>query len=281
MCLLIICTVRIEGMKMFLFRCVGTGKHLPILPGEQGISHPEQSWMRMWTGIVPVEWRTHVNKVTPEPRGLVLRDANPWRHSQGWSNVPSLIGGTICNWHRRDIADDRILSGVCSSMRFLIPCIWHRKLSSLDVVCVTPDIEHSFLDRLDTSEVWIKLQLYIRRKYDVNTPKSPADDKQLEIYWLPGACQKGKVRYVVVTQYEREQLDFSSSQEVSAVRHLRLSRSEFHEGQVPLKARGSCSWCWYSWRHIQRVWNILTASTEKKSATSPADEPGRMEHSQI
>jgi hypothetical protein len=26
----------------------------------------------------------------------------------------------------------------------------------------------------------------------------------------------------------------------------RLSRSEFHEGQVPLKARGSCSWCWYS-----------------------------------
>jgi len=28
--------------------------------------------------------------------------------------------------------------------------------------------------------------------------------------------------------------------------HGRLSRSEFHEGQVPLKASGSCSWCWYS-----------------------------------
>ena len=41
----------------------------------------------------------------------------------------------------------------------------------------------------------------------------------------------------------------------------RLSRSEFHEGQVPLKARGSCSWCWYSWRHIQRVWNILICSS--------------------
>ena len=26
----------------------------------------------------------------------------------------------------------------------------------------------------------------------------------------------------------------------------RLSRSEFHEGQVPLNASGSCSWCWYS-----------------------------------
>ena len=38
-----------------------------------------------------------------------------------------------------------------------------------------------------------------------------------------------------------------------------MSRSEFHEGQVPLKARGSCSWCWYSSRHIQRVWNILSA----------------------
>ena len=32
----------------------------------------------------------------------------------------------------------------------------------------------------------------------------------------------------------------------SAVYQGRLSRSEFHEGQVPLKARGSCSWCWYS-----------------------------------
>jgi len=28
--------------------------------------------------------------------------------------------------------------------------------------------------------------------------------------------------------------------------HGLLSRSEFHEGQVPLNARGSCSWCWYS-----------------------------------
>jgi hypothetical protein len=44
----------------------------------------------------------------------------------------------------------------------------------------------------------------------------------------------------------------------------RLSRSEFHEGQVPLKARGSCSWCWYSWRHIQRVWNILICSSGGK-----------------
>ena len=41
--------------------------------------------------------------------------------------------------------------------------------------------------------------------------------------------------------------------------HGRLSRSEFHEGQVPLKASGSCSWCWYSSRHIQRVENILSA----------------------
>ena len=39
--------------------------------------------------------------------------------------------------------------------------------------------------------------------------------------------------------------------------HGRLSRSEFHEGQVPLKASGSCSWCWYSSRHIQRVVNIF------------------------
>jgi hypothetical protein len=36
--------------------------------------------------------------------------------------------------------------------------------------------------------------------------------------------------------------------------HGRSSRSEFQEGQVPLKASGSCSWCWYSWRHIQRVY---------------------------
>jgi hypothetical protein len=28
--------------------------------------------------------------------------------------------------------------------------------------------------------------------------------------------------------------------------HGRLSRSEFHDGQVPLNASGSCSWCWYS-----------------------------------
>jgi len=27
-----------------------------------------------------------------------------------------------------------------------------------------------------------------------------------------------------------------------AVYHGRLSRSEFHDGQVPLKASGSCSW---------------------------------------
>ena len=39
--------------------------------------------------------------------------------------------------------------------------------------------------------------------------------------------------------------------------HGRLSRSEFQEGQVPLKASGSCSWCWYSWRHIQRVVNMI------------------------
>ena len=42
-----------------------------------------------------------------------------------------------------------------------------------------------------------------------------------------------------------------------AVYQGRLSRSEFHEGQVPLKASGSCSWCWYSSRHIQRVVNIV------------------------
>ena len=38
--------------------------------------------------------------------------------------------------------------------------------------------------------------------------------------------------------------------------HGRLSRSEFHDGQVPLKASGSCSWCWYSWRHNHKDWNI-------------------------
>ena len=43
----------------------------------------------------------------------------------------------------------------------------------------------------------------------------------------------------------------------SAIYHGRLSRSEFHDGQVPLKASGSCSWCWYSSRHIQRVVNIF------------------------
>ena len=50
-----------------------------------------------------------------------------------------------------------------------------------------------------------------------------------------------------------------SPQKQLAAYHGRLSRSEFHEGQVPLKASGSCSWCWYSSRHIQRVENILSA----------------------
>ena len=39
--------------------------------------------------------------------------------------------------------------------------------------------------------------------------------------------------------------------------HGRLSRSEFHEGQVPLNARGSCSWCWKDSFHIQRLVNIV------------------------
>ena len=49
-----------------------------------------------------------------------------------------------------------------------------------------------------------------------------------------------------------------------------MSRSEFHEGQVPLKARGSCSWCWYSSRHIQRVWNILSAYHKTAQTSGPA-----------
>ena len=36
-----------------------------------------------------------------------------------------------------------------------------------------------------------------------------------------------------------------------------LSRSEFQEGQVPLKATGSCSWCWKDSFHIQRLVNIV------------------------
>ena len=32
---------------------------------------------------------------------------------------------------------------------------------------------------------------------------------------------------------------------------------------MPLKARGSCSWCWYSSRHIQRVVNILICQQEQ------------------
>ena len=51
-----------------------------------------------------------------------------------------------------------------------------------------------------------------------------------------------------------------------AVYHGRLSRSEFHEGQVPLKASGSCSWCWYSSRHIQRVVNIFLCTKRKKKS---------------
>ena len=43
----------------------------------------------------------------------------------------------------------------------------------------------------------------------------------------------------------------------SAIYQSLLSRSEFQEGQVPLKATGSCSWCWKDSFHIQRLVNIV------------------------
>jgi hypothetical protein len=43
----------------------------------------------------------------------------------------------------------------------------------------------------------------------------------------------------------------------SALYQSLLSRSEFQEGQVPLKATGSCSWCWKDSFHIQRLVNIV------------------------
>ena len=60
-------------------------------------------------------------------------------------------------------------------------------------------------------------------------------------------------------QTEKTRGNASQPEKQLAAYHGRLSRSEFHEGQVPLKASGSCSWCWYSSRHIQRVENILSA----------------------
>ena len=35
---------------------------------------------------------------------------------------------------------------------------------------------------------------------------------------------------------------------------------------MPLKASGSCSWCWYSSRHIQRVVNIFLCTKRKKKS---------------
>ena len=61
----------------------------------------------------------------------------------------------------------------------------------------------------------------------------------------------------------------------SAIYHGRLSRSEFHDGQVPLKASGSCSWCWYSSRHIQRVVNIFLQQARLPSATMLHAQPNR------
>ena len=58
-----------------------------------------------------------------------------------------------------------------------------------------------------------------------------------------------------------------------AVYHGRLSRSEFHEGQVPLKARGSCSWCWYSSRHIQRVVNICRIEHPRQQSPDRIERP--------
>ena len=64
-------------------------------------------------------------------------------------------------------------------------------------------------------------------------------------------------------QTEKTRGNASQPEKQLAAYHGRLSRSEFHEGQVPLKASGSCSWCWYSSRHIQRVVNILTLQRER------------------
>ena len=71
-------------------------------------------------------------------------------------------------------------------------------------------------------------------------------------------------------QTEKTRGNASQPEKQLAAYHGRLSRSEFHEGQVPLKASGSCSWCWYSSRHIQRVVNILICTCAQHSISTTA-----------
>ena len=91
----------------------------------------------------------------------------------------------------------------------------------------------------------------MKRRQSQNTLKSAI----LRIYFL-GKSSKIKQILAQVNRCASDQQEQTHPDKAAIYQSL-LSRSEFQEGQVPLKATGSCSWCWKDSFHIQRLVNIV------------------------